>query len=693
MLGPDTSWEQQIQAASLYGWPSTAEVRDRLQAEIRDAMDNGRNVIIEAITSSGKTHNGATTPWSRRAVTGGEPVVHLHGTKPARDDAVEKSADAGVDYHLLQGREEACETANGDNDDTVATPDGTPASEWIARQCGPTSGTTFSNAHSHLEEHNDGSLPCAPCDAKTQYEGIPRDDDGNPAVDVIHATHEFAYVPNLVHNTNLIIDEQPDFSVSVGPKGELTQQRIQDMVAAWLTKIGAMATSWERFVVQARDGFEPLGKTIDNAPTVEPEWFIETPNAHSLAPALTEALYRGLSQPPDDNGRHQGTAQHDQARFESGVDDARYTRTRVTVVIDQNNRVQKIWTVPELGNARSIICLDAWPAIPEFHQNVGPELDVVELMSPKEREQWRRFERGLEVVQVGNAARPAGSEYAAEHYFSPDAVQVMIEWLRTVFGDEFRSVIAPSQVESQVQEMIRQVGIENPEEWTMHQGNEKSREDFSAEPVGFVTNCIDAGDDYVLDLLAARGLDATPETKECDFCEGDGCKACNQDGKQRLPGRGFEGPHADKANEILEAVRANHTNQCVGRWAREPDDPDNGAVVFVRTNTVDDSLVDKKVPDPWVFGEKQRAAIDYLRNQQEATLKETVEATEGQFDNGITKQSVKDTFVKLIEFGAAERREGTGAYGADEYRLTAPVPEHGLIVYPELNRRKSPNAP
>lgn len=657
-------------------------------------MANGRNTIIPAVTSSGKTYNGAATPWSNLSVTGGEPVIQFHETTNAREDAEEKSEEADVEYHILQGREEACETTNGDHDDTVVTPDGTPASEWIARQCGPASGVPLSTAHNRLEEHNDGTLPCDPCKASTQYDGIPRNDNGDPSVDVIHATHAFTHVPNLTHNTNALVDEQPDFSTDVVQGDELTQQRVQDMIAAWLKKIGAMATSWEKFVVLARDGFEPLEEAITDASRVEPEWFIDEPDAHTLAPALTKGIYEALSQPSDENGRHRGFAHNDQTRFESGsVEDPRYARTRVTVVIDEDNRVRKIWNVPELGNTRSVICLDAWPAIPEFNQNIGPELEVVELMTEQERKQWRRFERGLEVVQIGNAARPAGSEYAAKHYFNAEQVRVVIEWLRTLFGDEFRSVIAPSKVEDQVQEMMADVGIENPEDWTMHQGEEKSREDFSAESVGFVTNCLDAGDDYVLDLLAARGLHATPETKVCDWCDGAGCKACNNDGERRLPGRGFEGPDTNKADEILEAVRANHTNQSVGRWARKADDPDNGAVVFVRTNTVDESLVDKKIPDPWVFGEKQRAAIDYLREHPDATLKETVEATEDQFDNGITKQSVKDTFVKLIQFGVAERSEGTGAYGADEYRLTSPVPEHGLVKYPELNRRKPPNDP
>ena len=676
------------------GWLSTDVVRSRLTEKMREVMAQENHVLIPAVTASGKSTNGATTPWSDLDVTGGEPVIHLHSTTAARDDAVAKSEDAGVSYRVLKGRDEVCETAAGEHDDVVDTPDGTPASEWIDHQCGSGAGSTLSTVHARLEECNGGELPCASCEAKTQYDGIPRDDDGNPAVDVIHATHAFAYVPSLIDDANVIIDEQPDFSSEVGKQGEFTQQRIQEMVAAWLKHIGAYTKTWEHFVRQAKNDLDKLEEELKADNDVEPEWFIENTEAHALAPAITEALYDALSSPSDANGRHSATVTYDLTRFgKIDVDDFRYSRTRVTVVIDQNNRVQKVWNVPELGNARSVTCLDAWPSMPEFHQNVGDRLGDVELMFDGERERWRRFERGLEVIQIGEAARPAGSEYAVDNYFSPDQVRVVIEWLRTVFGEEFRSVIAPRRVEESVQEMMDDVGIEEPDEWTMHQGEEKSRNDFRTEPVGFVTNCIDPGDDYVLDLLAARGLDATPEMVECLACKGDGCRKCDGRGGQRVPGRGFEGPDADKAQEILDGLRANRTNQCVGRWARKPGQEDVRSLVFVRTNTVADALVDKTVPDPWVFGDKQRAAIDYLRDHPKATLKETKEEVEPQFANGATKEGVRKTFEKLIEHGVAERSEGTGAYGADEYRLTSPVPVDGLVKYPELNRRGSPTDP
>jgi hypothetical protein len=675
-------------------WPTTGELRDSLEAAVMDAMAEGRLQVIRSETASGKTHTGATTPWSERAVTDGEPVIHLHGTKAARDEAANKSEEAGVEYHVLLSREEACETAAGKHDETVETPNGQDASEWIADQCGSGAGTTFSNAHSTLKDYNDGELPCCPCEAITQWDGIPRDEDGESAVDVIHATHQFAFVPTLTNQTNLLVDEQPDFEKSLGPGEELTQQRIQRMVSCWLKKIGAMPTTWESFVTLARDGFESLAETVGEDYAVEPEWFITEPDAHTLAPAVTEALFDALSHPSDDNGLQTGFARNDITRFEAKEqDDKRLSRTRVQVMIDENNQIQALWNAPEFGSARSAICLDAWPAKPQFRQNIGESLDFIELMTIEERRKWRIFERGLEVVQIGDAARPAGSDYAAENYTNFEELLVVIDWLRTMFGEEFRSVIAPSKIEDDVQDMMRDVGIDSPESWTMHQGEEKSRGDFSDESVGLVTNCLDPGDDPVLNLVAARELDATPAMKECGVCAGEGCLNCDQTGDRRLPGRGYDGPDAETAEEILDGVRANHTNQCVGRYARKPDDPENGALVFVRTDTVDDSLVDKKIPDPWVFGDKQRAAVDHLRDHQDTTLKQTVEAIESDFENGVTKQSVKDTYSKLIEYSVAERSESTGAYGADEYWLTAPVPDRGLLKMPEIHERKPPNDP
>ena len=682
------------------GWPSTGEVRNRLKKKRHSAMSDAEYVLINAVTSSGKSTNGAKTEWSELSVTGNEPVIHLHGTKDARKDAIKKSKQAGVDYHVLKSRKEACKTAKGDYDHKVDTPDDSPASDWITRHCGKESGVSFSSAHDYLKEHNGGDLPCCTCESKTQYDHIPRDENENPVVDVIHATHQFAFVPSIINNTNIIIDEQPNFSKSVGANGDLSQMEIQDMVSAWLNKINCTITTWELFVITARDGHSGLEECITQDYDVDRDWFIETSEAHTLAPTITKAIYYALSGSPDDNGLYSNTRSHTPPQGDIhkngsiGVPnlpptpkyeqaDSGSVETRLTVVIDDNNRVQAIWNVPEFDNARSVICLDAWPSLHEFYQNVGENLSLVQLMDSEERKKWRRFERGLEVAQIGDYARPMASDHAYKKYFNHDELEIIVESLRLKFGEDFRSAIAPKKIKDDITEAMEEVGINNPDSWFVNMGAEKSFNEFSKELVGFVTNCIDPGDDYVRNLLAAQNLDATPETKECAVCNGEGCRVCNESGEKRARGRGFTGSDSDEAEEILAGIRSNHVNQSVGRYARKPDDEDIRSMCFVRSSCVDDSLVDVKLPDPWVFGKKQGAAVDFLRDNPKTTLKNTAEAIEDQFDDGVTKESIRNTFEKCIDHNVAEKSEGTGAYGADEYKLIEPVPELGVMKFPE----------
>jgi hypothetical protein len=117
----------------------------------------------------------------------------------------------------------------------------------------------------------------------------------------------------------------------------------------------------------------------------------------------------------------------------------------------------------------------------------------------------------------------------------------------------------------------------------------------------------------------------------------------------------------------------------VGRWARDADDPDNEAVVYVRTDAIPDRLVDEKVSGFEGFGQKQKAAVDHLRANPGATCREAKEAIEGKCGDGVTKRTVSEIYKKLVDAGYAERKEGAGAYGADEYELVKSVPAEGLV--------------
>lgn len=631
-------------------------------------MGDGRFALVPSPTSSGKSHNGASTFWKTSGLTDDKPVVHLHATTDSRAEAMTMSDKVGVDATDLLGRSEACDMVKGDYDDEVNTPTGEPVSVWIDDQVSNRN-NTLSQAHSYLKEYNGGELPCCPCPSVEQWEDVPYDDDGEVTYDVVHATHNFAYVPTLVDQANMFIDEQPDFKNTIGEheNDDITRSRFQDVVTAWLKTIDAPVTSWETFVVMASSGgHEPLKEALENPPNVEEEWFITGEDAHSLAPALTKAAYDAISSQPDANGRRVGKTTSNLKRFNDESkenSDKRFNRTRITLIVDDDNKPTVYWNVPELGNARSLICLDAWPSIHEWKQNVGEALDVEPIVTPDEFEKWRRHERGLEVVQIGEGDRPAATEFAVENYTDPSQQEIAIESIRNEYGTNFQSAIYPKAMDDQIQEFLPD-DVE-----VMTHGNVKSNNDFQTEQVGLVTNSIDPGDDYVLDLLAARGLNATPEMFDCLGCDDNDleCPVCGGSGN-RKPGRKFVGPDSGEAADMLAGVRENSIAQAIGRWSRGPSAPN--AVVFVRTAAIPDGMVDTKIDSSWVFSDNQKAVVDHVRANAASTVTEIVEAT------GVSDSSVRRTMDRLVERRIAQCGK---LNGVNRYMLTEEVPENGHL--------------
>ncbi len=654
-------------------WPTTDELRDELQSRIRRMINTESFVLIPSPTSSGKSYNGASTAWKASGLTDNSPVVHLHATTDSRDEAMEMSQKAGVEATKLLGRNNACPIVNGEYDSEINVPGNGDinASDWILNQVS-NKGNTFSQAHSYLEEYNGGSLPCDPCKSITQWEDTPRDDDENVTYDVIHATHNFAYVPTLVDEANLLIDEQPNFKSSIGEddSDEMSRSRFQDIIIAWLKKIDAYVTSWESFVsIASHGGDGKLKQSLEDSPNVSEEWFIINPDAHALAPALTDAAYNAFTSESDANGRRVGDTTSSLKRFDedhgSNDVDFRFNRTRIQLLIDEDNNPLGYWNIPELGNARSIVCLDAWPSIHEWKQNIGEGLSVERLISDEMFENWRRHERGLEVVQIGEADRPAATEHAVQNYTKPNQQKVVIESLRNKYGKEFNSVIYPQQMDDQIRAFLP----DNVR--TMTYGNVRSNNEFKSDRIGLVSNSMDPGDAYVIDLLAARDLDATPKMADCKWCDGDDpmCNQCDGDGKNgREPGREFIGPDASDAADILAGIRTNSVAQAVGRWSRGPKTP--RAIVFVRTAVVPNEMIDTQIDKAWMFSEKQKAVIDYINTNAAATVAEIVEATD------VSDSSVRRTIERLISHDLLNRGE---IDGVNQHVIIKDIPEKGHL--------------
>jgi len=669
-LGPEAG--KRYARSRGYTWPSTEEARERLRNRIVEAMHHEEDVVIDAPTALGKSYTVATEPWLRRAdVTDEQPVVQFSETREARDQAVMKTRSDGGTAAVLKGRREKCPVAAGLHDpadeddeqapDVIVTMNGTAASEWFDAVCDGR-GVPFSAAHRYLDDHNDqdADLPCCAtpkdvdeedpsddCPAMKQWQGVPRTDDGHPSVDVIHATHQFAYVPSLVRDCNVVFDERPSFTA------DLSNDRIQRAVTAYLREIDAPVSTWESFVSLAtHEGYQgdaarerdATQEALEQRP--DREWYLEDTDAHTLAPALARGLWYALRDDADANGRRASTVPHEPPRLDASAhEEEGWNRVWVTIVVDDSNRVRTVRTAPDMSLARCVVGLDAHPTPALWQRNTKPNIQATRVLDADERRLWRRYERGLTVVQVGDATRPL----ASGEYFDERGTRTLLEHLRERYGVRFDSVITAASVEQRTTQLMREAGVDDPE--TMHFGEEKSRDDFGGKAVGLVNGSIDPGDDYVLDLLAECGLDARPETSE------------GEDGEtRRAHGREFVGGDADAAAAFLASVRENHVAQAAGRYARDADDPENGATVFVRTDASPAGFVDLEVPGvEWVATDKQRAVIEELRDRRGATARELAEAT------GVSKRHVARTLERLAEDGRVDVREGTGEHGADVY--------------------------
>lgn len=633
---------------------TTVAVRRNLGDTIRRVMQIGGRAVVDAPTASGKTYAVAATRWrGYPEFTGGQPVVQLHATCEARGQAYSLSIDSGVKAARLRGHSEACRTAAGDYDDEV-TLGGVPASDWFDRQV-IAKGVPFTTAHRYLANNTDQGhgLPCSrngKCTAVAQWDGLPRDEHGDATVDVIHATHLFAHVPTLREQVNVVFDEQPDFTVS------LSQDRIRRMVNAYLIERQASARTWEEWVHLATNGVPVCYQQC-----VHPNWYLTDPDAHVLSPSLIDAISRALTDEPDRNGRRTASVSPVRPLTTYGKPSA--TAGRVTVVLDDENTVRTIRHAPDFSQSRSVTGLDAYPCEWLWRCNVDPEICSYTLLHPDERREWRRSKRGLNVVQVGQATRPAGK---GGRYFNHERACVLLAHIREAHGDEFRSAVVPTSVGTEVEKIMKELGVIDPAVLTY--GGQKSRQDFAGEPVGVSLGCIDPGDDDLADWLAESGLDATPAREKCRKCAGSGCPSdlgC-RNGLRRAKGREFDGPDADAAAELLASVRENNVAQAIGRWSRTGEDP---ATVYVWTDAIPDRLVDyvcEGVIRIWT--KKQRAIVQVLSEGDHWTARRIkLEIAKRHPDMSISKRHVEKTLSQLVNLGVVAVEEGTGSYGANVF--------------------------
>lgn len=630
--------------------PGTGDLRVSLKNSLRTAMRNGEKTVIKSPTSSGKTYTPSTTRWrSYPEITGGQPVIIFSGTTDARDDAIGKTNESHATAKLLEGRMDSCPLAKGDYDSDnksgntpIKSPDGTDPSDWFDTMC-EERGLHISLAHSQFEHAYEGTLPCSEdkesCRSTSQWAGIPRNTDDEVDYDVLHATHQFARVPQLIEDCNVIIDERPDFTLDIAPG------RMHDIVSSYLVEIDAPITTWEGLMVRLTgdfdDDLEPLRNSLKKP---DADWFTTDPNAYSLVPGIVEAIVTGEKRNHD---RWVGTADYTYPTLNPNHEGPEQKVT-IRVVYDSQNNIQLLQAIPDFSNARCVIGLDAYPTMPKWEANTTPDIEMESIVEAGDLHHWRRNQRSLTIVQVGE-----NKNTWTRNGYCGQKVEVLCNALREKHGEEFTTGVTSKEFVETLENQLTKSGVDSPT--TIYYGNEKSVEDFDSESVGIVAGCISPSSENVKNWIELLERDATPKREVAE----------------NYQGQEWVGEDADVAEEILADVREKKVLQACGRYARSPQQPNDGATVFVLTNVLPDEYVDMEVDDVTPFKRKQKQIVDYVVSHDGVTQQAIC-------DNlNVSRKHIDKTLKKCLDYSWMQVDEEAGPYNADVF--TADYFPGGLV--------------
>lgn len=452
---------------------------------------------------------------------------------------------------------------------------------------------------------------------------------------------------------------------------DLTWGEVADMVEE--------AETWH--IRQAVNAEDLIKEMLDIQPPTD--WFRHSFDRHSLAPAIARAIFTAEE---TYDGRYSSRVRYEPPRLDGHAnDDAGWNVVYVDVVFDRDRNINTIHTAPSFSTTRSVVGLDAHADLTHEHwkADLGDQIEYRETLTEQERTLYRRYERGLFVVQLGDSTQPITSA----NYLQGGQGRRIESIVNTLADryDGWDSAITSMGAKPFLRGAMEDAGIADPE--LIHYGAEESRNDFSGKSRGFVAGAHDVGDEPVMNMAARLNLDVEPETDECGHCAGSGtqgertCDKCGGTGIVRKIGRGFQGPDADRAEDIFRGYREGTVAQSIGRWARNADSDDDNAVVYVMTDAIPDGMVDAQTEGvTYLPNADQKERFEWFLDQGDGvTLKEYAEAT------GVSKATACRDVQKFRERGIVECVNANGPHGAHVW-----APDGGSSALAEVDLEHLP---
>ena len=601
---------------------SPNQVARRFKSTLIESIREQQRVIIKLPTGAGKSYTVSTTEWRNISpVTGGQPIIHVHETRNARDEAAENSENAGLNTKVVKNRKEICPIAKGDYDDELREIDAQKVSDWIDQKC-DVENIPYAVVRENLLQRVE-NLPGDDRGVNRQWDKLLRNQDGTPSYDIVHTTANFLHIPDLVENANIIFDEQPDYTITN------TYRNIQKTANRLLREHTDTRYTWEGLLEAKHRGKTDYVAGIESLlkDGFTNDWWDFGREGNRLIEKILLAVI---------NARV-----NDQDSIVGSADN-------LSIVINSENTIKTIRVVPDLTSARSVIGLDAHPSPLRWQLETDVEFTLKEILGKEESNSWRRNQRQLRVIQVGDNSNSLTKGWRGK---TKQNAETIIRAVREKHRKEFKTCICPKSIKQDVIQMMKAEGIESPN--VLHYGHLKSSNAFTGETVGLVLGRIDLGSKNVLEMAESLGLDI----ELLPFSERN---------HRRNP---FTGPDSHAGQELLDSLRVGGVQQAVGRYARQARNPDDHATVYVWTNTLPKSWVDEYVDGvtKQVTEKVRRVEQIVQRRESKVTKRKIMEET------GLSDVHVLDVLKWMYEDGLVTKSEGSGLHGADEYQYLGGV--------------------
>lgn len=592
---------------------------DLVYREIEDAMAAERNVLIDAIMSSGKTYNSFKAAFDRS-----EQIAYFAPRRPLCEQAKNYALDNGYDESdilILPSLFEDCPTAAGEH-----------GCEWeskIEKQY--EQGATPADIHAHNDnipchDHDDDGKTCA-------YKQFFKEHDIED-YDVVIGHHKHSHLPQVTKNRHNVFDEYPGDSFTTHLGGEQLIRGIN----AFLDMDGSPPVDDFTELLEIRNdemkkrramgwfNNHELGseshKVIDNYEQ----------GFHAKAP---HAVYAILKAKPNHEGSNFEHA------FMPGVDN----HAQVFTTSEQHGEFYvEIRNTPDLSYANSVIALDGTPLaidsdrfkseVAEWNKTLGVTLDHEKILSDEERATYLTDTLNHTYITTTSALKP----YSSGRYNNAVQDEILCREVTERHGNGKPPVVVSSKKVCDEYESAGFVddGIVDDFEYP---GNLRGSNEYADTRVAVQLGSSHHGDHEIARRAAWLGADIDPEGR----------------GKDRDYG-------SEIGNKILEQMREKQTLQNILRFGRDG----GGATIILHTSAYPDWLpiAGHGKIDSWSEG--MREVVEAWQDLPAVAV--TASDVADHDAVSVSDRRVRSLLSMLAEdHGLVEQEKGEGANGAHLY--------------------------